>query len=43
MDASVIIDSMHVLRAEHEARTTKESSHDEHLRDRESTFAATAD
>jgi len=43
MDTSVITDSMRVLRDEHAARSSKESSHGEHLRDRESTLAATAD
>jgi len=43
MDESVIIRSMRVLRAEHEARTSKESSHGEHVRPEQSPIAATAD
>jgi 3-dehydroquinate synthase len=43
MDEAVIIDSMQVLKAEHEAWSKKESSHGEHVRAQQSTLAATAD
>ena len=43
MDESVIIRSMHVLKAEHEARTSKESTHGEYLRPAQSPVAAAID